>query len=86
MHPIMKILLIPILAITATMLSCKPNEAAKAEAAKAEAAKITESEFYSLKKADDALIKWTKDLITTYLAGRSFTDNDNVKEIMDGAI
>jgi membrane protein involved in colicin uptake len=122
----MKILWIPVLAATAIILSCNPNEAAKAEAAKAEAAKaeaakaeaakaeaakaeaakaeaakaeaakaeaakaeaekITESEFYSLKKADDALIKWTKELFSTYLAGRSFTDNDNVKEIMDGAI
>ena len=96
----MKIIWIPVLATTAIILSCKPNEAAKAEAAKAEAAKaeaakaeaeaeakkITESEFYTLKKADDALIKWTKNLLSTYLAGGSFADNDNVREIMDGAI
>lgn len=46
----------------------------------------TESEFNSLKQADDALLTWIKNVLTSFETGDPVSNGDNVKQIMDGGI
>lgn len=46
----------------------------------------TESEFISLKKANDAIDQCIKEFGSSLLSGKIINNGDNIKEIMDGAI